>query len=204
MKNNIKLRPMNRNDILTATTVAVGTAALAITVFWPDALDAGDREPLPAGISEPKLFIQGVELRLSPEGGRNFSGGEQPVFELAAVNTNSASATICVHVAMNATSPADALSRVVRTPSPLWQDDQTIVLRPGEQKTLILSTKTKLPANSLISVALQDKGASVNGAALSVAGVLGEPKLGALPRTSMITALTFFTSGTGPAAAPRS
>ena len=36
-----------------------------------------------------------------------------------------------VQLVMSATSPADALSRVLRTPAMLWRADQAVALAPG-------------------------------------------------------------------------
>src|SRR5512138_3175597 len=95
---------MKRNELWTAITVAMGTAALTITAFWPGSLDAGDDPAaLAAKISKPKLVVAGVEFTLTPAEDRNFSAGEEPVFQLAALNTNPTEARATVRVAMSAT-----------------------------------------------------------------------------------------------------
>ncbi|HEY5911679.1 MAG TPA: hypothetical protein VJA21_13850 [Verrucomicrobiae bacterium] len=184
---------MNKHELLTAVTVAVGTAALTITAFWPDSLDAGD-DPvaLAPKISRPTLVANGVEFTLKPADDRNFSAGEEPVLELAALNTNSTPARATVHLAMSATSPADALSRVVRTPSLLWQTDQAVALAPGESKTIVLQIGTKLPPNNLISILLQDTGAAAQSPALDTAPVNGLKAM-RITAPGAITALSFST-----------
>lgn len=185
---------MKRNELCTVITTAMGTAALLITAFWPDSLDAGG-EPaeLSPKISKPKLVAGGVEFSLAPAERRDLSAGDEPVFELTALNTNSEKAQANVRIAMTATSPADALSRVVRTPSMLWQTEQSVALAPRESKTLTLNTRTKLPPNNLISVLLQD-----NAAGPSTPLTVGpqpaiKPEATPAPASSMITALTFLT-----------
>ncbi len=151
-----KFANMKKQDLLTATTVALGTAALSVAAFWPGSLDAGDEEQrATAKIAQPKLFAEGVELSLSSPQDRTFREGDQPTFELAALNTNSTPVELTLHLAMSASSPADALSRVVRTPSMLWQADKSIVLAPGEAKKVAVPTATKLPSKNLISVTMQ-------------------------------------------------
>ncbi len=147
---------MNRKDLMTVMTVAVGTAALALAALWPDSLGAGDEpQPLLPKIAHPKLLATGVELTLSPAENRVFKAGDEPVLELTALNTQENPADITVHLAMSRTSPADPLSRVVRAPTAIWHCDQSLALAPKETKTIVLNTRTKLPPNSLISVSLE-------------------------------------------------
>ncbi len=174
---------MTKNDVLTALSAATATAALTITTFWPGPLDAGDPQPLPPKIAQPKLVANGVEISLAAAEGRTLTAGEEPVFELAALNTNSISAQVKLHMVMSATSPADSLSRVVRTPGVIWQTDQTLTLGPKEGQKLKLSCATKLPPFSLISVLLQET-ASGNSTNLN---------LGTASPGNGIVALTFST-----------
>lgn len=149
---------MNKNDLLKALSAATATGALTITAFWPAPLDAGDPQPIPPKIAQPKLVAKGVELSLAAPEGRTFQVGEAPVFELAAINTNSIATQVRLHIAMSSSSPADSLSRVVRTPGILWQTDQALTLDPGESKKVLLACGTKLPPLSVISVSLQETG----------------------------------------------
>jgi len=147
---------MKTKDILTVTSVALGTATLTVATFWSGPLDAGIDTALPATIAKPSLVSHGVEMTIAAAGGQVFKAGEQPVFELTAVNTTNQAASASVCVAMTCSAPADPLSRVIRMPSTLWQQEQLVTLKPGETKVLQLSTRTNLPANSLISVSLRE------------------------------------------------
>ncbi len=146
---------MKTNDLVTISSVALCTATLTVLTFWSGSLDAGNEGAvLTPKIVQPKLVAQGVELTLTAAEGRTFKAGDEPAFELKAINTTDEPATVAIDVAMTGVSPADALSRVIRLPSALWQQPQTLALKPNETRLITLSTQTKLPANQLISVSL--------------------------------------------------
>lgn len=148
---------MKAKDILTMTTAALGTATLTVTAFWAGPMDAGnDADAPPARITKSRLISHGVELTLAPAGGRVFKAGDVPEFELAALNTTKEPASASVCVTMTSASPADALSRVIRLPMVLWQQEQVVSLEPSETKVVTLCASTNLPANSIISVSLRE------------------------------------------------
>ena len=121
---------MKTKDILTITTVALGTATLTVAAFWAGPIDAGsDADAPPAKIAKSRLVSHGVELTLASAGGRAFKAGDQPEFELTALNTTNQPASVSVCVTMTASSPTDALSRVIRLPSVLWQQEQVVTLQ---------------------------------------------------------------------------
>jgi hypothetical protein len=125
--------------------------------FFSGALNAGDDADKPAAqIAKPKLLSHGVEMTLATPEERSFSAGEEPAFELTAVNTTGEAATASVHIAMTASSPEDRMSRVMRLPSALWQQNQLVELQAHETKVLRIPVAAKLPANSMIAVSLQD------------------------------------------------
>jgi hypothetical protein len=149
---------MKIKDILTITTVALGTATLTVAAFWAGSIEAGsDADAPPAKIAKPQFVSHGVELTLAPAGGRGFQAGDQPEFELTALNTTNQPASASVCVTMTSSSPADALSRVIRLPKVLWQQEQVITLQPNETKVLALCASTNLPPNSVISVSLHEQ-----------------------------------------------
>ena len=148
---------MKANDLLTIATAALGTATLTVTAFWAGPLDAGNDAEAPAPmIAKTRLISRGIELGLSPAGGRTFQAGDQPEFELTAINTTDQPASVSVGVTMTASSLADALSRTVRLPQVLWRQEQIVSLGPNETNVLTLVTGTNLPAKSVVSVSLQD------------------------------------------------
>lgn len=149
---------MKTKDILTISTVALGTAALTIATFYAGPMEAGNEGNSPnAMIATPKLVAHGVEFSVAAAGNRTFQAGDQPEFELKAVNTTDRAAEVLLGVTMTAASPADRLSRAIRLPNVLWDEQQTMTLRPKETKTVTLTAKTNLPAGNLISVMLQER-----------------------------------------------
>jgi hypothetical protein len=149
---------MKIKDILTITTVALGTATLTVAAFWAGPIEAGgDADAPPAKIAKPRLISRGVEMTLAPADGRVFKAGEAPEFELTALNTTNQPASVSVCVTMTSSSPADALSRVIRLPKVLWQQEQVVTLQPNETKVYSLCASTNLPPNSVISVSLREQ-----------------------------------------------
>ena len=150
---------MKAKDILTITTVALGTATLTVAAFWAGPIEAGNDADAPPGkIAKSRLVAHGVEVALAPTGGRVFKAGERPEFELTALNTTNQAASVAVCVTMTASSLADAFSRGPLLPQVLWQQGQVVTLQPNETKVLALCASTNLPANSVISVSLQEQG----------------------------------------------
>ncbi len=168
---------MNKNDLLTVITSATATAALTLTAFWPGSLGAGDDpQPVPPKIAQPKLAAGGLEISIAAAEGHPLRAGDEPVLELTAVNPTAAAAQASIQVALSTTSPADALSRVVRTPAVLWQADQSLALGPKEVKKVLLKTGTKLEPNRLLSVLLSETGpGSIAGASAAPAKSSGPP-----------------------------
>ena len=141
------------------TTAAIGTATLTVAVFWAGPIDAGsDVDTPPPRIAKSRLISHGVELMLAPADGKTFKAGDQPEFELTALNTIQQPASVSICATMTASGPADMNSRVIRMPSVLWQREQLVSLKPNETKTYVLCAATNLPANSVISVSLKELG----------------------------------------------
>lgn len=150
---------MKTKDILTIATVALGTATLTVAAFWAGPIEAGnDADAPPAKLDKARFASHGVEMTLASAGGRLFKAGDQPEFELTALNTTNQPASVSICVSMTASSPADALSRVIRLPMVMWQQEQVVTLQPNETKVIALCASTNLPPNSVISVSLRDQG----------------------------------------------
>lgn len=148
---------MKTNNLMTIIPVAIATASLTVMTFWSGALNAGGDGDQPAAqIAKPKLLAHGIEMTLATTDGRTFSAGQEPTFELTAVNTTAETATASVRIAMTASSPADQMSRVMRLPSSLWQHQQPLVLQPHETRVVSLAVPAKLPPNSSVAVSLEE------------------------------------------------
>ena len=149
---------MKTKDILTIATVALGTATLTVAAFWASPMEAGnDADAPPAKLAKARFVSHGVEMTLASADGRVFKAGDRPEFELTALNTTNQPASVSVCVSMTASSPADALSRVIRLPMVMWQQEQVVTLQPEETKVLTLCASTNLPPNSVISVSLREQ-----------------------------------------------
>lgn len=150
---------MKTKDILPIATVALGTVTLTVAAFWAGPIEAGnDADAPPAKLAKARFVSHGVEMTLASAGGRVFKAGDRPEFELTALNTTNQPASVAVCVTMTSSSPADALSRVIRLPTVLWQQEQVVTLQPNETKVFALCASTNLPANSVFAVSLREPG----------------------------------------------
>jgi hypothetical protein len=174
---------MNTKEILATATVALGTATLTVAVFFNNPLNADDTPGQPA---KPKLVVNNVELTLTAAGGRKFTAGDKPVFELCAVNTLDRPATARFKIAMSDFSARSALSRSPSAPAMLWEQPETLVLAPHETKRVELPTLTTLPASAAITVMLLNEEALVKPVATG--------KDVAIVTPPMVTAMNFSTS----------
>ena len=148
---------MQTKDLMTIANVALGTAMLTVMTFWSGPLEAGNEgAELSAKIAKPKLVLHGIELTLAAAGGRSFQAGDEPAFDLQARNTTGEPGTVAVRVGMTSSAPRNELSRVIAQPTALWQQPQFLTLQPNETKTVTIATHTKLPANAMISVSLDN------------------------------------------------
>ena len=149
---------MKTKDLMMITTAAIGTATLTVAVFWAGPIDAGgDADAPPPRITRPRLISHGVDLSLAPAGGKTFKAGDQPAFELTALNVIQQPASVSILATMTASAAADMTSRAIRMPLVLWQQEQIVSLEPNETKTYVLCATTNLPANSVISVSLREQ-----------------------------------------------
>ena len=180
---------MKTKDLTTIVTVALATASLTVMTFWSGALNAGGDTGQPAAqIAKPTLLAHGIEMTLAVADGRTFKAGDEPAFELTAVNTTNEAASAAVRIAMTASSPTDAMSRVMRLPSSLWQHQQPLVLQPNETKVIRLEVPAKLPANSTVAVSLADASATPATAQPAAAGAALQPllRLAGVPQSGIV------------------
>ena len=185
---------MKTKDLTTIVTVTLATASLTVMTFWSGELNAGlDGEKPTAQIAKPKLTAHGIEMTLATADGRTFRAGEEPTFDLTAVNTTAQAATAAVRIVMSATSPTDRMSRVPCLPASLWQQQQPLVLQPNETKVIRLAVPAKLPANSRVAVSLAEPAAAPAGAEATEPELRRVRRPGGAP-PSGIVALNFSTA----------
>jgi hypothetical protein len=181
---------MNTKDLTIISSVALATATLTVAAFLPNSLNAND-DNVPKQITQPKLVSHGVEFTLAAAEHQALKAGDEPAFELKAVNTTAEDIDASVLVSMTSTAPQSKFSRMVVLPAPLWQKTCPMTLKPKETKVIPLVTATKLPQNSTISVTLraaspQKTGATVQPMPYAVQAPAGIP-------ASAIVALSYST-----------
>ena len=145
---------MNTQDFSIISSVALATATLTVAVFLPNSLDAGN-DSAPQQITQPKLVSHGVEFTLAAPNNRTFKTGDEPAFDLNAVNTSGEDAAVDVQISMTSMAPSSRFSRMPAFPQTLWQKSCSVTLKPHETKVISIATATKLPANRTIDVMLQ-------------------------------------------------
>jgi hypothetical protein len=147
---------MKMKDCLAIITVSLGTATLTVATFLANPLEAeSERESRPI-IKNPKLIARGIEMTLSPADGSKLKAGDEPVFELRAINTHDKPSDAHVYVTLRSTTVANPMSRMIPSPKVLWQEKQDLTLGPKETRSFRLTTRISLPADSRISVALSE------------------------------------------------
>jgi hypothetical protein len=145
---------MKTKDLLTIGTTALGTAALTVVFLATPPTSATDSNTTTTTIAQPKLSANGIEVTLSAAMDRKFNAGDQPEFELRAVNTLNEPAAAVICATMSSMTPVSPMSRVVAIPVMIWHQDIELALKPSETKVLTLGPKTNLPANKEISISL--------------------------------------------------
>ncbi len=144
---------MKTKDLLTIGTAALGTATLTVLFLATPRMTGTDTNPTTATITQPKFAANGIEVTLSANG-REFKAGDQPEFELRAVNTLNQPAEVAVCATLTSLSPGGLMSRIGPRPAILWHQDIEVALKANETKVLTLDARTNLPANREISVSL--------------------------------------------------
>jgi len=113
-----------------------------------------DTNPTATTIANPKLVANGIEVTLSAADGRKFKAGDQPEFELRAVNTLKEPSEAVICATLYAERPQDMMSRILIMPTDLWHQEFEFALKANETKVVPVAARTNLPANSSISVSL--------------------------------------------------
>jgi hypothetical protein len=159
---------MKTKDLLIIASTALGTATLTVAFLASPRMSGDDANLMAATIAKPKLSANGIEMTLCAANGRQFKAGDQPEFELRAVNTLSQPCDVTVRVSLSAETMDSMFSRIVPMPSVLWHEELAIALKPNETKAFTLATRTNLPAKSHITVILTTVGQPEPGKAAGI------------------------------------
>jgi hypothetical protein len=151
---------MKTKDLLTIATAALATATLTVAFHASPLISGNDADPLAAAIAKPKLVANNIEMTLCAAQGREFKAGDQPEFELRAVNTLNQPSDAAICATLTASKPVSGLSRMVPMPALLWRQELVLSLRANETKVLTLAVPTNLPARSAMTVVLSQMGGS--------------------------------------------
>jgi|ERR1039458_1608116 hypothetical protein len=149
---------MKTKDLLTIATAALGTATLTVAFHASSLISGNDANPLAATIAKPKLVANGIEMTLASANGRDYKAGDQPAFELQAVNKLNQPSDVSVCATLSASAPVSRMSRAMPIPTILWHEELALALGPNETKVLTLAARTNLPANSVMTVSLSQVG----------------------------------------------
>jgi len=149
---------MKTKDLVIIATAALVTATLTVAFHASPLISGNDANPLAATIAKPKLTVNGIEMTLSAANGQEFKAGEQPAFELRAVNTLDQPSEAAVCATLSASAPVSRMSRAMPIATILWHEELALALGPNETKVLALAARTNLPANSLMIVSLSQVG----------------------------------------------
>jgi len=145
---------MKTKDLAIIGSTALITATLTVAVLLPNSLNA-DNDTVPEKIAKPKLVSNGVEFTLAAVEPQTLKAGDEPAFDLKAVNTTGKDVDAAVLVSMTAMAPSSKFSRMPAFPQTLWQKSCPLTLKSNETKIISLTTGTKLPPNSTINIKLQ-------------------------------------------------
>ena len=146
---------MKAENVSKMMSTALITLGIALAAFWPAFTNATDEgNAVGPKITDPQFVAGGVEMRLKAVHNRTFREGEEPAFEVTAVNTTDEPTSVTVGTLMTSSPKANRMSRTLPRSVSLWKAPLTISLRPRETKTVTESTDTKLPPNTKIDVYL--------------------------------------------------
>jgi len=146
---------MKAEDVSKMVSAALITFVIALAAFWPVFINATDEgNSVSPKIADPRVAAGGVEMKLKAAGNRTFKEGEEPIFELTAVNTTDQPTSVTVGTLMTATPAVDRRSRTLAMAVPLWQDLRTITLGPRQTQIITESTNATLQPNKKIDVYL--------------------------------------------------
>ena len=147
---------MDTKDLSKMASAAVITLGITLVAALPGFIDANDDgNRVGPKIENPRLIDSGAEVRLKSADNRTFREGDEPVFELTAVNTTDQPTEITVETLMNSTANPAPRARTPSMPITLWSEPHTFSLGPQETRTITVATGTRLPANSRIDVYLR-------------------------------------------------
>jgi hypothetical protein len=165
------------------TGLAAGAAfGLTLAAFLPNVATAVDPAvPVPV-VDTPKLKFDGFEIsaRLVKDDNvaqvngstANLKAGPAPKFQVEAINTGTAAATVEFSANLATSNVRDNFSRVPspRKSTPEWTQSYTLTLKPGETQVVDIDTGAKVGPNSVATLGLESGKLKINALTMMTAG----------------------------------
>jgi hypothetical protein len=170
----------NKNDWICLSVSAVAAFGISLAALYPSGANAGD--PAPAAIQSPTLEIDGVYISATAiktgyvVEGKNFTflikPGLLPNLELRADNNTRANKTVEFSTSIITSRIPSFASRVVMvtaSPKSQWTRRVSFDLKPGERKTISISTDVTLAPMSSATLTLEAGSQKVDALTISSA-----------------------------------
>jgi len=160
---------MKIKDALIIGAIAATTMAVTLAVLLPARVDAvAQAAGVKPMIAQPKLVAAGCTFTLKADK-QAYKPGEAPRVTIRAANPTGKPVHKDIWVSMSGIRPASLGSRMPVMPKSLWREKCPVSLKPGETKSIRLDTGTKLPAGTMITIAMSGNKRPVVGARFAVA-----------------------------------
>jgi hypothetical protein len=148
---------MRRQGVLVVFGTAAVTTAFTVMLFAPRGVGAGDAVTrIKAMIAQPHFTSQGCVLVLKTDQ-VEYEAGDRPTVEVKASNPTDKPVETTVWISISASAPASLMSRMLPVPRVLWSHSCVVSLKPGEAKTMSVTSDAKLPAGQNIAFTMTDK-----------------------------------------------
>ncbi len=148
---------MKRQGVLVVFGTAAVTTAFTVMLFAPSGVGAIDAiHRIKAVIAQPQFASQGCVFVLKADKAA-YEAGERPILEVKASNPTDKSVETTVWINILGSAPASLVSRMLPIPQVLWSKPCVVNLKPGEVKTLNITSDAKLPAGQNILFTMTDK-----------------------------------------------
>ncbi len=148
---------MKAREILAVLGVAAATMAFTVVWFGPGRVGATDQpEEIKPAIVQPTLTTGGCEFVLTTDKPA-YQPGESPTLRIVATNPTGEPVDATVWVSISSSSPFAAMLRAMPIPRSVWTGDCSVSLKPGETKTVTLSTGVQLSAGQSFSITMSDQ-----------------------------------------------
>ena len=175
---------MKRQGVLVVFGSAAVTTVFTVMLLAPSGVDAVDAiRRIKAVIAQPQFASQGCVFKLKADKAE-YEAGDRPTVEVKASNPTEKSVETTVWINILGSAPASLASRMLPIPQVLWSKPCVVSLKPGEARTLNITSDAKLPAGQNISFIMTDKQRAVMAINLDVKAPQGTGQASHAARTA--------------------